>query len=433
MEDIMKKIAIILFLLIPMTLALFAQETSEGTSSGSPAGTSGDDRNLFVTESTYYRVYSEISTEHARETARKLDGYLKLFNTHFRFNLETLDTKLNVRIFENKERFNDYLQNFIDQEKDNFVYLQFQAVADSELVGFSQKTEQFETSLIRHSFIQFFKSFIKNPPPWMLKGFAIYFEDSYYDKEHQYAVYKENLSWLNTLKNTIRKSSSADTGSDQGLIPLPQFLNPSEKIMQERPRIYHAQSWGFISFLQETDNKNYNRLLWDAISALQPEASMAENISAIGERTFNWVNGFLLFNDFKNYILSLKTFPELVRSGIDLYSAGNLDQAEESFLEAILINGSHHLPYYYLGLIHYTKDDYSLAEYYYQSSLMLGAEKSLIHYALGVNAFADHRLEDATNYLEEAKRISPDEYGEKVDTLLTRIDGLKEKEASQGM
>ena len=141
----------------------------------------------------------------------------------------------------------------------------------------------------------------------------------------------------------------------------------------------------------------------------------------------------MLVNDFKEFILSMKTFPELVQQGIDLYSAGEYDEAEDVLLEAILLDGSHYLPYYYLGLIHYAQKDYSLAEYYYQSALMLGGDNALIQYALGVNSFADSRYEEAENYLMEAKRLSEDKYGEKVATLLERIEEVNKKERNQGM
>jgi hypothetical protein len=408
--------------LILATFAVFAQESAEEPS-------------LFVTESTYYRVYSEISAQHAEETAEKLDAFIQLFNEYFRFDLDSLQNKLNVRIFADKNSFNEYLQSVIEQTKDNFVYLQFSNLQKSELVGFQQKPETYNTSLVRHGFIQFLKSFVYNPPPWMLKGFAIYFEDSIYDEETKAAELQENLSWLNTLKSIIRGEGAGEDGSAQTLISLARFFNPSEDLLEERPMTYHAQSWGFITFLNGSKNKEYNRLLWDAISVLQPKADLETNIKAIRKKTVDWVNEFLLFNDFKNYILSLKTFPDLVQDGISLYSSGDYSAAEEMLLEAILIDGSHYLPYYYLGLIQYAQQDYSLAEYYYQSARMLGADKALIQYALGVNAFADNRLQDAQQYLQQARNLKPDEYGNKASQLLERISKLEEKEAAstQGM
>ena len=53
---------------------------------------------------------------------------------------------------------------------------------------------------------------------------------------------------------------------------------------------------------------------------------------------------------------------------------------------------------------------------------MLGAEPSLIYYALGVNAFSDNRIEDARDYLAQARERDPEAYREKVSSLMERID-----------
>ncbi len=387
----------------------------------------GQEPSLFVSQSTHYKVYSELSALHAEETAKKMDAFFKLFNETFHFPVDRVNFKMNVRIFSTKERFNNYLEKIIDGKKDSFVYLQYNDPKKSELIGFRQPNENFDESLLRHGCIQFVKSFVKNPPEWILKGFALYFENSTYEKEHQVAVFQENLSWLNTLKSKIR------TDDTEGLIPLQSFLNPSSALLRERGETYHAQSWAVVTFLKSSSNKNYNRLLWDAVSALDPEASENENVRAVNRRSFQWVNTYLLINDFKNYILTMKTFPEVVEEGIELYSAGDYEKAEEVLLEAILLDGSHYLPYYYLGLINYSRKDYSLAEYYYQSSLMLGADKALIHYALGVNAFSNGRMEDAENYLQEAVDLNREKYGEKTTRLLQRIEERRIIENDHGM
>lgn len=422
MKKIMKNALIASALLLIWAIPVFAQ-----------TGESGNELSLFISESTYYRVYSELSSEHAEATAKKLDAFFTLFNSFFRFDPGQLQSKLNVRIFSTRQRFNNYLKSIIDQEQNNFVFLQYSDPKKSELVGFKQTPNDFDTSLLRQGFIQYFKSFIQYPPDWMLKGFAVYFEKSQYDQDHQYAVFKENLSWLPTLKEAIRKEASVGSVDGQGLISPTQFLNPSDSILSERREVFHAQAWGFIKFLHDSEQKKYNRLLWDSISALQKSATKVENVKAINQKAFNWANRFLLINDFKEFILSLKTFPELVQEGINLYAGGNYDEAEEVLLEAILIDGSHYLPYYYLGLIHYAQKDYSLAEYYYQSALMLGGDNALIQYALGVNSFANSRYEEAENYLLEAKRLNEEKYGEKVSNLLERIDEAYEEEGTQGM
>jgi hypothetical protein len=232
----MKKIFLISLFFIFITAAISAQE----------------EPSLYVTDSTYYKVYSEVSNNHALETAQNMDAFFNVYNSYFHFDPDPLDAKLQVRIFSSKERFNAYLEKIIGARKDNFVYLQYSDPAKSELVGFRQAENVYTTSLIRHGFIQFLKSFIQNPPEWMLKGFAIYFEKSEYDEDQNSAVFKENLSWLNTLKTLIM---------EEELLPPRQFLNPRSDVLSSRARAFHAQAWGFVTFLRNTNKKEYNRIL----------------------------------------------------------------------------------------------------------------------------------------------------------------------------
>jgi len=157
---------------------------------------------------------------------------------------------------------------------------------------------------------------------------------------------------------------------------------------------------------------------------MKPDATLEENEQIVKKNMLNWINEHLLFSDFITHINNIKTFPDLVKDGIDYYSQEDLEKAEDSFIQAIVLDANHELPYYYLGLIHYSRKDYSLAEYYYQSALMLGSDPSLIYFALGLNAFADDRLEEAGSYLKEARDTDPETYNVKTDDLLNRIQTM---------
>ena len=406
---IMKKICALVLFSLFLGASVFAQSPS-----------------LYVTETDNYRIYSEIGEDDADSIAKRLEAYLDLFNNYLRFDLTSLEAKMNVRIFENKDRFDEYLTSLVGETRNNFVYIQYSTVKKSELVCYDMdESEAFESALIRHSFIQFLKSFVKNPPYWLQQGFAVFFERSTFDPENQFAVYHENLGWLDTLKERIGDEAAYTDGTEGSLLTLTQLLNPSGSLMRSRNDIFHAQSWGFITFLLNSENKEYNRLLWDAVSAMEKENSYDENVVSVQTQAFQWVNEYLLYTDFTNYISSVKTFPELVNEGVELYALENFADAEKAFIRAIALDGSHFIPYYYLGLIHYANEDYSLAEYYYQSALMLGAEEALLYYALGVNAFADGRMQDAENYLIEAVDLNQDQYAEKVETIMDRIEAAE--------
>jgi tetratricopeptide (TPR) repeat protein len=106
---------------------------------------------------------------------------------------------------------------------------------------------------------------------------------------------------------------------------------------------------------------------------------------------------------------------------MDAYAAGKLEKASEAFNESLELRKDHYVPYYYLGLINYDRGDYSMAEYHYHTALDSGGEAPLINYALGVNAYADNRLEDARRYLQKSLDAG-DSYADRVQALRKKID-----------
>ena len=367
--------------------------------------------------SDYYRVFSEVSQTHAQETAEMLDAYLELFNEYLHFDAGSLETKHKVRVFANKTNFDSYLSSMVSEKRDSFVFLQYRDLAKSELLGFYMDEDSFAKALVHHGFIQFLKAYVPNPPLWLQKGFAVFFEKSTYDAANQKATFKENLVWVKTLKAILARESGTD------LIDLPTLLTINVDGANEKIEAFYAESWGVVSFLANSPIKQYNRVLWDTLSVLSPEAEMDANSSAIASRVFRWIPADQAVADFQAYMGTVKTFPELVREGMAFYSEGKLDSAEKSFLKAIERNEAHHIPYYYLGLINYSRKDYSLAEYHYLTSQQMGGELGLTYYALGVNAYADNRFDDAKDYLSKAGQADPFGYSEKTEALLQKIEG----------
>jgi tetratricopeptide (TPR) repeat protein len=111
-----------------------------------------------------------------------------------------------------------------------------------------------------------------------------------------------------------------------------------------------------------------------------------------------------------------------VQEGINLFTVDEYERALENFSKAVLLEPNNYISYYYLGLINYSKENFLEAESYYQQALSLGAEESITKYAIGVNFFANNQYDQATMYLLEAKTSDPENYSEKVDTLLLRIN-----------
>ena len=368
--------------------------------------------------SEYYRVFSEVSLAQAQKTADMLDAFLELYNKYLHFNTEELGTKLRVRVFANKTNFDSYLSTLIPQKRDSFVYLQYKDLARSELIGFYTTDESFEKALVHHGFVQFLKAFVPNPPLWLQKGFAVYLEKSEFDVETGNAVFNENLVWVKTVKSII----AGEDGYD--FIGLDDLLKINVDSANNKIESFYAESWALVCFLANSDLKQYNRILWDTISALSPEATMGDNSALVMKNVFRWVDVDQFYTDFQKHMSSMKTFPELVKDGMAYYADGDLVSAEKSFLKAVGRNEKHDIPYYYLGLINYARKDYSLAEYYYLTSQQMGGELGLTYYALGVNAYADNRFDIAKGYLTKASEADPFGYEEKSSSLLQRITAL---------
>lgn len=368
-------------------------------------------------ETDRYRVLSELGEEHAQATAEKLEALLDLYNEYLHFDVDELPVRLRARFFASKDRYDTYLNRVIDTTRDDFVYLHYTDLAKSELVGYDMDAESFDVSLKHQGFIQVLRAFVPNPPLWLREGFAVYFEEVEFDADLDRAVYRENLAWLETLQSIV------DGTAGTAPIPLSQMLRLTVEEARDQIEVFYPQAWGMVSFLLNSANRDYNRIIWDSISALEPDASLQENSQAVYEEAFRWEQEQLVVDAFVSYVGDRKSFRTLVQDGIEQYSGGDLAAAEESFVTALKLREDNFIPYYYMGLINYDRRNYSLADFYYKEALDRGASEALTYYALGVNAYADNRFDDAVGYLEQTVSLDPDAYEDKATQLLERIEG----------
>lgn len=394
----MKKSIFILLILLTAAGSVWAQES-------------------FVSESDHYRVRSHISQNHADQTAERLEAYLDLFNDYFHFELDSLDFKMKVQIFNGQSAYDRYLNRVIDETRNEFVYLHYSDVSRSELVGALEDGEGLDESFTHQAFIQFLRAFIDNPPLWLREGFAVYFEKARFNENFVAVNNRENLAWLETLKEILFGSRI-----NEALTP-EEVLAIDVEGAKDRIEAFYPEAWGIVNYLVNTDNRSHNRILWDAISAMDPQADLKTNSQRVYNSAFQWVNQEELQNSFLEYFQNKKTYRELIEEGIALYESGNLDASEEHFLIAINRRDISHIPYYYLGLINYDRGNYTLAELNYRKALEKGSTAALTYYAMGVNAFADNRLEEAQEFLETTVQLDPSNYTQKVTRILERIEG----------
>jgi hypothetical protein len=366
-----------------------------------------------------YRVNSTISEVHAQEIAKMMQAQMELFNSTLHFDISSIDSKLKVTIFTDKTGFDDYLKTILDQTRDDFAYIHYSDLTKSELVGYVKDDEDaFRSSLLHQGFIQLLKAFVPHPPIWMREGIATYLEESTYDKETGVYTYKPNMIWLDTLKGILGGEGEAAP------LTLSEVLLIDRDTARDKLADFYPQSWGVVTFLMESEKKSYNRILWEALKSLSNQKTLKEN-STIVKNLFAWLDETELVKDYVSFVTSLKTFNDLVSEGITFYAQEDLGKAEVNFSKASSLEPESFISYYYLGLISYSRKDYIKAEAFYSQALAKGADSALTQYALGVNAFADNRFDKAGTYLAAAKTENAADYGDKVDSLLQRIDTLR--------
>jgi len=370
----------------------------------------------FTIESDYYRVVSEVNEAHARETAEYLEAMLNLYNRQFRFALEELPAPLNVRIFASKERYDAYLSRLIDETRNGFVYLHYRDIEKSELVGYHAPDGTLSQSMNHQSFVQYLRAFIPHPPLWIREGFAVYYETSRYDEEFDSAIYHENLLWLDTLKEIVAGDSV------HPVISFDEMLTMQPEEARGQLDAFYPQAWGMVSFLLNSEEPAANRILWDSLSALDADATLEENIEAVYNEAFRWADQENLVDLFVRYLDSRRSFRGWITYGVDRYNTSDLDEAKTAFTAAVELDEENYVPYYYLGLINYEQGNFGLADFYYQEAIAKGAEAAVTLYALGVNAYADNRFDDAVAYLEDAVEADP-AYEDRAEEVLIRIRG----------
>jgi tetratricopeptide (TPR) repeat protein len=372
---------------------------------------------LFSAESAHYRVSAETSQSQADDLARRMEAALRLANDVFHFDLERLPAKMRVRLFRDEAAFNAYLKPIAGQSRTDFVFLAYPDPAQSELLCFPRPEKAFAASLLHQAVVQLCRSYVANVPVWMREGVAAYLETAAWDAKSASWQPRPNLAWLETLRASVR--------GETAFVPLADLLVFSRETAQARLDVFYPEAWGLVNFLATSEDRAYNRVLWDAISTLDPAASLEDNSQAVRRRVFGWIAAEKLTQDFKAHVLSVKNAADFAREGAELYAKGELDKAEASLLASVDLDPAGYAAPYYLGLVAYGRKDYVKAETWYLRAFDAGAGAGLINYAMGVNAFAAGKYDLSSNYLKLARDADPTAYAAKVDALLKRLEGLK--------
>ena len=362
--------------------------------------------------SDHYVVLSELGQDRANALTRQLEALFGAYDAFFRYDPAGLKTKLNVREFKDKAGFDIYMNQIVGQSKDDFVYLHYPSPERSELLVFAKDEPDMSASLAHQAFVQFIKAFIPNPPLWIREGVAVCFESARWDDKAGKLEFPENLAWLETVKSLKDRNL---------LMPLDKLLAIGQDEARAELDVFYPQAWALASFLQNSKDRAYNRLLWDSIAAMRKDAGLEDNQKAVARIVSVWYGTDPAEKAFGAYLADRKTFPELVATGVRKYADKAWAEASDAFVAAQSMNAASYVPEYYLGLIAYAQNDFDGADIRYKRALDLGCDPAITNYALGVNAYAQNRLDDAKGFLNVAREAAPDRYGEKVDSLIAKI------------
>lgn len=362
----------------------------------------------------HYTVWSDSGATDAQSLAATLEGLFGVYNEYFRFDDALLKAPLTVRKFATKAAFDAYLTKVISETKDDFVYLHYPTPERSELVVYAKESaDEFDASLAHQAFVQFLKAFVPEPPLWIREGFAVYFERTKLSETAGTVVYAENQAWLETVKLLNAQGK---------LYPLTDIMTLNADQARDGLDVFYPQSWALVSFFINSNDRRYNRFIWDAIAQLKPDATLDENQASVRDFFLKWHGVGATQDAFISYLNEQKTFAELVTDGVRAYGDKDIEAAGKLFAQALAKNPSSYIPHYYLGLIAYAKSDYAAAENYYLRAMELGSDAPITNYALGINAFASRRFDEARVYLQKASDGDPTRYQAKVAEILARME-----------
>ncbi|MDR3123705.1 MAG: hypothetical protein LBU16_08015 [Treponema sp.] len=373
-----------------------------------PETPSGPEPNIL--EGDYYRIYSDSGDEDAALLLKEMELRMDFYNRLFRFDKEGIAGPLQVRSIADAAAYEAYVGTLLDQTPPGAVYLHYSLPEKRELV--INRGSDAEAAMVAHqSFIQYLRAFVPNPPAWMRDGFAIVFSSLRFDPAAGELAQDENLAWLDTVKKLGNGA------------PPPQaiLLADAEEHAGGSIDNFKPLSWALASFFLNYDAENYFRALTEMFMVLSPDASAAENSRAAARRLTLWTDFESLAEDYQNYLDGKKSFAELIEAGRQAYSRGDFEAAEQHFARARSMRPDHAVPCYYQGLLAYGAKNFAQAEELYNAALYNGADAALVHYALGLNAVSAGRAADGIRWLEQAAAAAPDRFGEKADSIISRL------------
>jgi hypothetical protein len=359
----------------------------------------------------HYRIIAADGADTAALTA-ELEQRFAAWNRLFRFDPARLPAPLTVRLFTDPGLYAAYTAGRAGETERTApaVYLHFADPAERELAVLADAGN---TALPYQSFVQFFRAFVPNPPPWMLRGFAAYFSGLCWNAAAKKLEYQENLAWRTEARRILENEPQSVEAVLQAAAA------QSTTRITAVPENMEALSWALASFFLSNIDAEYFRALTDSFMLLEPDASAQANEAAVFLRLSLFTDTNALRIEAAAYMAALKTADELIANGIAALTAKDYAAAQALFEKAREQKPSSPAPYYYLGFAAYERKEYQTAEARYAEALERGADWALIQYARGMCAAARGNLAEARKVLEET--AAGTEGGERYRTLAREL------------
>jgi len=240
---------------------------------------------FFTSRSVHYEILSDVDEELCRKAAARLEQAFQCFRTALPYQ-KSPHTRLKVRIFSTKEKFDEYNQS-VHRAKDphrSFVYHHYEREsAKCEVVAFVKSEAELMAGLQHEAFHQYFRSIIDYPPQWVNEGLAEYFEVVVIDENRRFV--SRPAPWLQKWRTEKKRLGSNTTV----LIPVKDLMSFSKEEWEEQSNSY-CESWALVYFFLHSDHAEWKKRFTAYLAALKSGSPREDNTRLAMKAAFTGAN-----------------------------------------------------------------------------------------------------------------------------------------------
>lgn len=375
----------------------------------------GQAPSMTLYQSAHYEVEADASLSGTDVEAMvyELEANYTLFSEMFTLAAQRPEDLLHVKIYADKESFNQALAGQRVYNRNNYIYLYYDDPAQNVLMIYPIENENEERAqLARHSFFSYAFDSIPTLPAWLREGLALYYESLIYEEDGK-AIVPYNHLYMDDLKKAVAEGPL----NLKDLMMLTDEGGKFEKNQFEKNLLY---SWGIVNYFMFSDNEADRGIIEQAVALATKENTQEQNSQAIMDFLFSRKPG--LETDFTNFLDSQMGYIEMLDAMRTAYAEKEFERAKSYAESAAQTHPEAYVPVYYLGLIAFENKDYEMSKEQYNKALDLGAPKALIDFVMGyVYYYGDQNYSEATAAFQRAKAEDATRYGQKVDMLLKNL------------